>query len=315
MAGLDLSGVVGLVSGAERVHAATLRRFIQRFTRFGLPQHGDQAVLRAGRGDGLRGDAEPRRPQDRPLRLRGLSEGQAQRVRNRAGTPTGQLRGPSPPRCGSSTPRPASRMPAGTGRRDLAARRQRRLGYWEKPEQTEHTFSGTARRAIGAHPDGAWLRTGDLGVIFEGELFIVGRIKDLLIVDGRNHYPDDIEATIQEITGGRVAAIAVQDDRPRHLVAIIEVKKRGDPRRRRWRSSHEVKRDVTSAISTAHDLTGRGSGVRAARIDPDHDQRQDPTLVVCRLLPKGSVHPAGRRTGDGRCRIGSRLAKSHTFLP
>ena len=64
-------------------------------------------------------------------------------------------------------------------------------------------------------PEGPWLRTGDLGVMSDDELFIIGRIKDLLIVDGRNHYPDDIEATIQEITGGRVAAIAIPDDRHR----------------------------------------------------------------------------------------------------
>ncbi len=64
-------------------------------------------------------------------------------------------------------------------------------------------------------PPGPWLRTGDLGVMSDGELFIIGRIKDLLIVDGRNHYPDDIEATIQEITGGRVAAISVPDDQQR----------------------------------------------------------------------------------------------------
>ena len=52
----------------------------------------------------------------------------------------------------------------------------------------------------------------------------MGRLKDLLIVDGRNHYPDDIESTIQEITGGRVAAIAVEDDDTENLVAIIELK-------------------------------------------------------------------------------------------
>ena len=67
-----------------------------------------------------------------------------------------------------------------------------------------------------------------MGFISDGELFIIGRIKDLLIAYGRNHYPDDIEATIQEITGGRVAAIAVPDDRMEKLVAIIELKKRGD---------------------------------------------------------------------------------------
>ena len=61
----------------------------------------------------------------------------------------------------------------------------------------------------------------------DGELFIMGRIKDLLIVDGRNHYPDDIEATIREITGGRVAAISVPDERTERLVAIVELKNRG----------------------------------------------------------------------------------------
>jgi long chain fatty acid CoA FadD26 len=59
--------------------------------------------------------------------------------------------------------------------------------------------------------------------MFDGELFVMGRIKDVLIVDGRNHYPDDIEATIREITGGRVAAISVPDDRTERLVAIVEL--------------------------------------------------------------------------------------------
>ncbi len=56
----------------------------------------------------------------------------------------------------------------------------------------------------------------------------MGRIKDLLIVYGRNHSPDDIEATIQEITRGRCVAIAVPDKETEKLVAIIEFKKNGD---------------------------------------------------------------------------------------
>ena len=84
-------------------------------------------------------------------------------------------------------------------------------------------------------------------------MFIIGRIKDLLIVDGRNHYPDDIEATIQEITGGRVAAISVPDDRSERLVAIVEVKKRGSDEEalHRFRT---VKREVASAISRSHSV-------------------------------------------------------------
>ncbi len=82
----------------------------------------------------------------------------------------------------------------------------------------------------------------------------MGRVKDLLIVYGRNHYPDDIEATIQEITGGRVAAIAVPDDHTEKLVAIIELKKRGDSHEEVMDKLHLVKREVTSAISNTHGL-------------------------------------------------------------
>ncbi len=110
-------------------------------------------------------------------------------------------------------------------------------GYWNKPEQTEHTFGGRIEDPSDGTPAGPWLRTGDLGFISDGELFIIGRIKDLLIVRGRNHYPDDIEATIPEITGGRVAAISVEEDRTEQLVAIIEVKKRGDTEETSWRTS------------------------------------------------------------------------------
>ena len=95
------------------------------------------------------------------------------------------------------------------GGRDLGARRQRRERLLANPQQSEGTFGAELVDPSPGTPQGPWLRTGDLGVMSQGELFIIGRIKDLLIVDGRNHYPDDIEATIQEITGGRVAAISI----------------------------------------------------------------------------------------------------------
>ena len=88
----------------------------------------------------------------------------------------------------------------------------------------------------------------------EGDLFIVGRIKDLLIVDGRNHYPDDIEATIQEITGGRVAAISVPDDQTERLVVIAEVKKRGSSEQEAQDKLLSVKREVASAVSRMHSV-------------------------------------------------------------
>jgi fatty acid CoA ligase FadD28 len=104
-------------------------------------------------------------------------------------------------------------------------------------------------------PEEPWLRTGDLGFLFDGELFILGRIKDLLIVYGRNHSPDDIEATVQEITRGRCAAIAVPSGGTEKLVAIIELKKRGDSDEEERDKLAAIKREVTSAISNVHGLS------------------------------------------------------------
>ena len=93
-------------------------------------------------------------------------------------------------------------------------------GYWARPQETERVFGNKlqSRLAVGSHADGApveatWLRTGDLGVYLDGELYITGRIKDMIILDGRNHYPQDIEATTAEaspaVRAGYVAAFSV----------------------------------------------------------------------------------------------------------
>jgi fatty acid CoA ligase FadD32 len=93
-------------------------------------------------------------------------------------------------------------------------------GYWARPEETDFTFGNklqsrldSGSHAEGADADATWLRTGDLGVYIDGELYITGRIKDMVIVDGRNHYPQDIEATVAEasngVRAGFVAAFAV----------------------------------------------------------------------------------------------------------
>src|SRR5699024_10525228 len=68
-------------------------------------------------------------------------------------------------------------------------------GYWRKPPDEQRCFGALLGDASPGTPDGPWLRTGDQGFIFADELFIVGRIKDLLIIHGRNHCPEDIEAT------------------------------------------------------------------------------------------------------------------------
>jgi long chain fatty acid CoA FadD26 len=127
-------------------------------------------------------------------------------------------------------------------------------GYWRKRLETQHTFHGSLSSPSPGTPKEPWLRTGDLGVVSDGELFIMGRIKDLLIVYGSNHYPDDIEATIQEITRGRVAAISVPNDHREQLVLIVEVKAWGGSDEEQTQRLRSMKREIASAISNIHRL-------------------------------------------------------------
>ena len=128
-------------------------------------------------------------------------------------------------------------------------------GYWHKPPEERACFGATLTDPSPGTPDGPWLRTGDLGFIHKGKVFIVGRIKDLLIIRGRNHYPEDIEATVQQIAQGRVAAISVPVDSTEQLVTVIEVKKkRGEANEDLRHRLSDVKSHVTSAISNAHGL-------------------------------------------------------------
>jgi len=91
-------------------------------------------------------------------------------------------------------------------------------------------------------------------VISDGDLFIVGRIKDLLVVNGRNHYPDDIESTIQEITRGRVAAISVPNDDTEQLVTIVEFKAPPQSGVEPSEILGAIKRQLTSVVSENHGL-------------------------------------------------------------
>ena len=92
-------------------------------------------------------------------------------------------------------------------------------GYWGKKEETVATFQNILKsrtnpsHAEGATDDALWVRTGDYGAYYDGELYITGRVKDLVIIDGRNHYPQDLEYSAQESTKalrtGFVAAFSV----------------------------------------------------------------------------------------------------------
>ncbi|HEX8161810.1 MAG TPA: amino acid adenylation domain-containing protein [Pyrinomonadaceae bacterium] len=96
-------------------------------------------------------------------------------------------------------------------------------GYWDRPDETEQTFQ--ARLAPAG--EGPFLRTGDLGFLDGGELFVTGRLKDLIIIRGQNHYPQDIEFTSERshpaCRAGCAAAFTVESDGEAQLVVVQEI--------------------------------------------------------------------------------------------
>ncbi|UZO75461.1 MULTISPECIES: AMP-binding protein [Microcystis] len=98
-------------------------------------------------------------------------------------------------------------------------------GYWNRPEQTAETF----KAYLADTQVGPFLRTGDLGFLLAGELFITGRLKDLIIVQGRNHYPQDIESTVEKshpgLRQGCGAVFSVEIAGQERLVVVQEVER------------------------------------------------------------------------------------------
>jgi amino acid adenylation domain-containing protein len=121
-------------------------------------------------------------------------------------------------------------------------------GYWNRPEETEHTF----RARIADTGEGPFLRTGDLGFIREGELFVTGRIKDLIVIRGLNHYPQDIELTVQQshpaLRAGGGAAFSVEVNEQERLVIVQEVDQRQRVELNRLMS------DIRQRVAEVHEL-------------------------------------------------------------
>lgn len=259
LAGLDLSDVRVVINGAERVLPSTVRRFNQRFAANGLPEWAMRQVWGMAEATVFGVSS----PGGQPMTItrfsaEGLSAGHAELCADGgselvgAGTPrTSDLRIVDPE---SMVEKPAGEVGEIWLRGDQVA-----AGYWHNPELTAEMFGGQLAEGT---PRGPWLRTGDYGVMFDGQLYVIGRMKDLLIVDGRNIYPDDVETTVSGVTGGRVAAVSIPGETGERLVVVAEVKN-GDPG-----LIEAAKTSVTAAVSRDH-------GVRIA----------DLVLVGARSLP------------------------------
>jgi amino acid adenylation domain-containing protein len=238
LAGLDLTSWRVAFNGAEPVRAATLERFAGTFAPYGFrpeafyPCYGlAEATLFVSGGERGR---RPRTAAFEPPR-RVVSCGHAW---------MGQRLAIADPDTGLELP------PGAVGEIWISGPSVAR-GYWGNEEATERDFNAYLLAPQGP-ADGPFLRTGDLGFVSEGELYVTGRLKDLVILRGRNHYPQDLElaaeASHPDLRPGGGAAFSVEIEGEERLVIVHEVE------RRRRTGCEEIVEAVRQAVAAEHEV-------------------------------------------------------------
>ncbi|WP_413805554.1 fatty acyl-AMP ligase [Streptomyces sp. OE57] len=253
--GLDLSSLRCLVNGSEPVRATTLERFTEAFAPYGFrarahsPGYGlaeaTLAVTLSGPGPARVLTVD--RKELAADRVRPLPEGDTGGYRVvGCGTPADQELRIVDPRTGEPVAEDGVGEVWVRGANVCA-------GYWNRPERTAAVFRARP------HPDGddgrTWLRTGDLGFLRDGELYPTGRLKDLIVVDGRNHHPVDLELTVEEaapaVRRGHVAAfpVGLLDDAGERVVVVAEL-----DREREAGDQEAVRTAIRAAVLARHSL-------------------------------------------------------------
>lgn len=224
---LNLSSLAVLANGAEPIRPASMRRFADAFSASGFRPEAIVPMYGLAESTLMVSGARPR--SDWILRdfdTESLAHGIARDV------PRGSATGRTLVSCGSSPeldiviadPELRTRCAPGKIGEIWVAGASVAAGYWGRPELSHETFG--ARLADSDR--GPYLRTGDLGFHTDEGLFIVGRIKDVLIIAGRNHYPQDIELTVESaslaIRPGCTVAFADHPDNPESVVIAAELR-------------------------------------------------------------------------------------------
>lgn len=269
---LDLSSWVAAYNGAEPVRADTLKRFAECFApcgfrpSFSYPCYGLAEGTLIVSGGFLR---------DEPIfcttRVASLEKNrvvealeQQQNVRTFVGCGRAQLN----TKIVIVHPESLTRCAADEVGEIWVSSPSVAQGYWNRPEETERTF----RAYLADTGEGPFLRTEDLGFLKDGELFVTGRLKDLIIIGGRNLYPHDIELTVEQshpaIRPGCCAAFSVDVADEERLIVAAEVERRYQPADRTPQDGEArsypkgrplldveaVVRSIRRAVAEAHDV-------------------------------------------------------------
>lgn len=306
---LDLSNVIGLINGSEPVTTSSMKKFNEAFAPYGLPKTAIKPCY--GMAEATLFVSATKAEDEAKVTYvdrTELNAGRMVRVEPDAANAIAQVS------CGyiaksqwavivdpesvDGTPR---EQPDGHVGEIWLHGNNMGIGYWGREDETNATFRNkiTERLPEGSHADGTaadanWMRTGDYGVYFDGELYITGRVKDLVIVDGRNHYPQDLEFSAQEastaLRPGFIAAFSVPANQlPGEVFA---------------QGSHSgLKFDADDASEQLVVVAERGPGAGKADPLPIADavraaisQRHGVTVRDLLLVPAGSIP----RTSSGK---------------
>jgi acyl-CoA synthetase (AMP-forming)/AMP-acid ligase II len=290
VADLRLDQVAALVNGAEPIRPRTLRAFVAAFAATGLrpevicPSYGlaEATVFVATDGPGAA-------PHEVACERAALAEGRivpmaadadedARATLIACGTPVGQ-------EVRIVEPGALRTLPDGAVGEILVRGPNVGIGYWKRVEQSAEVF-GAVLPGTGEQP---WLRTGDLGAIHDGRLLVTGRLKDLLIIDGRNHYPQDVEETVHAALDAdrreRAAVFAVPGKEGETVIAVAE------------RGRGRMKREAAAFAAASAQVAGSAAPssvdhIVRARVAGTHGLRLDRLVLV----PPGTIP----RTSSGK---------------
>lgn len=304
MAGLDLTNWSIAFNGAEPVRPSTLRAFSERFASVGfrheafLPCYGMAETTLI-----VTGGPTSTRPVTRSFNRHQLDEGQAVPVA--AEDPTArEMIG-----CGAVIPGERLEIVDPKSLRILPPGKIGEIwvqgpcvgrGYWQAEEATDRTFN--------AHTEdgqGPFLRTGDLGYLAEDQLFVSGRLKDMIIIRGVNRYPQDIEQTVEAasdaVQAGAVAAFSMEHEGREQLVIVAEtIRSRDVDRdahlqaiRRAVTAEHELPPDAVYLVrNSSVPKTSSGKIQRHACV---HAVRDDSLKVVAKWVRWEEAISGGRQ--------------------
>ena len=259
MQGVDLSSWKIALNGAEPVHAETIRQFIETFAAHGFdpratfPAYGmaEATLLISG---GSRGAGHVTRDVSRAALQAHRVEAPADAADSQ--TLVGCGRALEGERIAIVDPDTCARLPVDQVGEVWVNGANVAGAYWKNPEATK---AGLHARIVGDDDRASWLRTGDLGFLDRtGEVFITGRIKDLIIIRGINHYPQDIERTVQAahaaLRANCGAAFSVGDAHGDETLVVVQEVERTERNRI---DGGEMKGLIREHVTDQHELFAR----------------------------------------------------------